>query len=234
MNSYYELSFNIFASLCRWIFHIHFSPFIHKENLILSDQNLLFIPTYEDCPKIVMTSSMWYNNHASRVFVIRNDNTDYRDYGDNSTKVYCTVLHTMKSESWERSSNTNSCLMIVELEALLASHARIMKYGLMDKVPFNWVGREHLLKGRTATMIGFMGASPTSSTGWQKNSIDGVLSWLPPIYQDIVIGYAMQGESFTFQRLWTQWRTMKVEPIAGEIVKSKKGIFDIQVIKVSC
>jgi hypothetical protein len=65
--------------------------------------------------------------------VTRNDNSDYRDHGDNSIKIYCTVLHTAKSEWWERSSNTNSCLMVVELEALLASQDRIMKYGLMDK-----------------------------------------------------------------------------------------------------
>jgi hypothetical protein len=69
--------------------------------------------------------------------VIRNDNSDYRDRDDNSIKVYCTVLHTTKSESWEHSSNTNSCLMVGELEALLASQARIMKYGSMNKVPFN-------------------------------------------------------------------------------------------------
>jgi hypothetical protein len=65
--------------------------------------------------------------------VIRNDNSDYHDRGDNSIKVYCIILHTTKSESWECSSNTNSCLMVVELEALLASQARIMKYGLIDK-----------------------------------------------------------------------------------------------------
>jgi hypothetical protein len=40
----------------------------------------------------------------------------------------------MKSESWERSSNTNSCLMVVELEALLALQAKIMKCGLIDKI----------------------------------------------------------------------------------------------------
>jgi hypothetical protein len=69
--------------------------------------------------------------------MIRNDNSDYRDRGDNSIKVYCTVLHTTKSESWERSSNTNSCLMVIELEALLASQARIMKYVCLDKFLFN-------------------------------------------------------------------------------------------------
>jgi hypothetical protein len=69
--------------------------------------------------------------------VIRNDNSDYHDHGDNSIKIYCTVLHTTKSESWEHSSNTNSCLMVVELEALLALQARVMKYGLIDKFSFN-------------------------------------------------------------------------------------------------
>jgi hypothetical protein len=69
--------------------------------------------------------------------VIRNGNTDYHDRSDHSVKVYFTMLHTTKSESWERSSNTNSCLMLIKLEALLASQARIMKYGLMDKFPFN-------------------------------------------------------------------------------------------------
>jgi hypothetical protein len=43
------------------------------------------------------------------------------------------MLHTMKSKSWESSSNTNSCLMVLELETLLASQDKIMKYGLMDK-----------------------------------------------------------------------------------------------------
>jgi hypothetical protein len=39
----------------------------------------------------------------------------------------------MKFESWEHSLNTNSYLMVVELEVLLASQAIIMKYGLIDK-----------------------------------------------------------------------------------------------------
>jgi hypothetical protein len=65
--------------------------------------------------------------------VIRNDNSDYHNHGDNSIKIYCTMLHTTKSESWECSSNTNSCLMVVELEALLLLQDKIMKCGLIDK-----------------------------------------------------------------------------------------------------
>jgi hypothetical protein len=66
-------------------------------------------------------------------FVTMNDNSDDHDHSDNSIKIYCIVLHTTKSESWERSSNTDSCLMVVELEALLALQAGIMKCGSMDK-----------------------------------------------------------------------------------------------------
>jgi hypothetical protein len=72
-------------------------------------------------------------------------------------------------------------------------------------------------------MMGFMSASPTRTTRMTNEfAIDGVLCWHPPIYKDIVIFYAMQGESFTFHGLWTRWRTMKVVPIAGKFVKPKK------------
>jgi hypothetical protein len=69
--------------------------------------------------------------------VIKNDNGNYRDRGDNSIKVHGTMLHTMKSELWELSSNTNSYFMVVELEALFASQVSIMKYVYLDKFFFN-------------------------------------------------------------------------------------------------
>jgi hypothetical protein len=55
--------------------------------------------------------------------------------------------------------------MVVELEALLASQARIMKYRLMDKFLSIELEANICLKRCTTTMIGFMGASPTRSTG---------------------------------------------------------------------
>jgi hypothetical protein len=59
--------------------------------------------------------------------------------------------------------------MIVELEAFLASQARIMKYGLMDKFFSIELEVNICIKGHTTTMIGFMGASSTRSNGWQMN-----------------------------------------------------------------
>jgi hypothetical protein len=79
------------------------------------------------------------------------------------------MLRTMKSKSWESSSNTNSCYMVVELETLLASQARIMKYGLIDKFLSIELEANIFLKGHTTTMIGFIGASPTRSTRCQMN-----------------------------------------------------------------
>jgi hypothetical protein len=54
--------------------------------------------------------------------------------------------------------------MVVELEALLASQAIVMKYGSMDKFLSIELEENICLKGHTATMIGFMSASPTKST----------------------------------------------------------------------
>jgi hypothetical protein len=55
--------------------------------------------------------------------------------------------------------------MLVEIEALFASQVRIMKYELMDKFLSIELEENICLKCHTATMIGFMGASPTRSAG---------------------------------------------------------------------
>jgi hypothetical protein len=54
--------------------------------------------------------------------------------------------------------------MVVELEVLFALHVRIMKYKLMDKFLSIELEENICLKSHTATMIGFISASPTRST----------------------------------------------------------------------
>jgi hypothetical protein len=71
----------------------------------------------------------------------------------------------MESELWERSSNTNAYVMLVELEALFASQVKIMKYKLMDKFLSIKLEENICLKSHTVTVIGFMIASPTRTTG---------------------------------------------------------------------
>jgi hypothetical protein len=115
------------------------------------------------------------------------------------------MLCTMKSKSWEHSSNTNSCLMVAELETLLASQAIIMKYGSMDK----FLSIELKAKIRLKRSYDNHDRIDGCLTEYVYCMIsefanDGVLCWLPPIYKDFVIGYSMQGESFTFHGLWTQ------------------------------
>jgi hypothetical protein len=75
-----------------------------------------------------------------------------------------TMLHTMKSELWERSSNTNAYVMLVDLEALFALQVRIMKYEYLDKFLSINLKENICLKSHLATMIGFMGTSPTWAT----------------------------------------------------------------------
>ena len=62
-------------------------------------------------------------------------------------------------------------------------------------------------------------------------TIDGVLRSLPPSYKDFVIGYVMRGESLTFHEFLARLRTVKVDPVAVEVIDGE-GIFDIQVINV--
>ena len=68
---------------------------------------------------------------------------------------------------------------------------------------------------------------------WMTDSfaIDGVLHSLPPVYKDVVLGHLMRGESFPFHEFLTGLRTLKVEPIAGEVINGA-GIFEICVINV--
>jgi hypothetical protein len=82
--------------------------------------------------------------------VIENDNSDYRDRCDNSIKVHSTNV---KLELWKCSSNTNSCLMVVELEAFFTSQVRIMKYEYLDKFLSIELEENICLKGCTKTMI---------------------------------------------------------------------------------
>jgi hypothetical protein len=57
-----------------------------------------------------------------------------------------------------------------------------------------------------------------------------ILRSLPPSYREFVRGFVMKGEAVTFQQLLARVRTLKVEPIEGEIV-DPSCIFDIQCYK---
>jgi hypothetical protein len=59
----------------------------------------------------------------------------------------------MKSELQELSSNTNSYLMVVELEMLFASQVRIMKYEYLDKFLSIELEENICLKSHFATML---------------------------------------------------------------------------------
>jgi hypothetical protein len=112
--------------------------------------------------------------------------------------------------------------MLVEIEALFASQVRIMKYELMDKFLSIELEENIYLKSHTQP---WWNSWVPHRLGILDNKFNydrwgAVLTFSS--YKDIVIGYAMQGESFTFHRLRTQLRTVKVEPIAGEIVKTEK------------
>jgi hypothetical protein len=80
-------------------------------------------------------------------------------------KSNSTVLHIVKSELREHSSNTNAYVMLVDLEAIFASQVRIMKYEYLDKFILIKLKDNICIKSHLATMTGFMGDSLTWATG---------------------------------------------------------------------
>ena len=62
-------------------------------------------------------------------------------------------------------------------------------------------------------------------------AVEGVLRSLPPSYKSVVLGYVMRRDSITFHELLAELSTLKVEPIAGEVV-DVEGIFYIHVINI--
>ena len=143
------------------------------------------------------------------------------------------MLHSMESELRVRFSNTNAYEMVGELKALFASQVRVMKCEYLDKFLSMKMEENTCLESHLATMHRIHGCLTTDSDYWMTDeiAIDGVLSSLPPSYKDFVIGYVMRGESFTFHEFLTRLRTVKVDPVAVEVIDGE-GIFDIQVINV--
>ena len=63
----------------------------------------------------------------------------------------------------------------------------------------------------------------------EEFAITTVLRSLPPSYKHFVHGYVGRGESSTFHEFMVKLRSVKVEPIAGEIIDGE-GIYDIHVV----
>jgi hypothetical protein len=56
-------------------------------------------------------------------------------------------------------------------------------------------------------------------------AVDGVLRSLPPSYKDHVLDYVNKDKLFTFHVFLAELRTLKVEPIAGEVI-DRECIYD--------
>ena len=108
-----------------------------------------------------------------------------------------------------------------------------MKYEPLDKLLSIEIEESICLESHLAIMNWIHGCLTSDMDYWMTDifAIDGVLHSLPPVYKDVVLGFVMRGESFTFHEFLTELRTLKVEPIAGEVIDGA-GISDIRIINV--
>jgi hypothetical protein len=124
--------------------------------------------------------------------------------------------------------------MVDGLKVLFASQVRIMKYLYLEKLFSIKMEENTFLESHLATMHKIYGCLTNLDYCMTNEiAIDGVFCSLTPSYKDFVTCYAIQGKSFTFYGFLARLRTVKVEPLAPEVV-NEEGIFDIQVINVSC
>ena len=214
---------------------IDFGSFLRDEELKTDGSN--FIDWYQRLRGILISNDLLYviqeplgdepGDSASE------DDDDYRNRRDISITVQCAMLYSMEYELRSCFSNTNAYEMVDELKALFAPQVRVMKYEYLDKFLSTKMEENTCLESHLATMHGIHGRLVTDLDYWMTDefAIDGVLRSLPPSYKNFVIGYVMRGESFTFHEFLAKLRTLKVDPIAGEVIDGE-GIFDIQVINV--
>ena len=123
--------------------------------------------------------------------------------------------------------------MVDELKALFISQVRVMKYEYLDEFLSTKMEENTCLESHLANMHRIHGPLVHDWDDWiiVGFAIDGVLRSLPPSYKDHVKDYVMREESFTFHAFLAKLRTLKVEPIAGEVI-DEEGIYDIRVINV--
>jgi len=216
--------------------YVDFGSFMRNEELKADGSN--FIDWYQRLRDILNSNELLYViqeplGDEPEESASEDDNDDYRTRRDLFIIVQCAMLCSMDSELRVRFSNTNAYDMVDELKALFISQVRVMKYEYLDEFLSTKMEENTCLESHLANMHRIHGRLVHDLDYWMTDrfAIDGVLRSLPPSYKDHVLGYVMREESFTFHAFLAELRTLKVEPIAGEVIDGE-GIFDIHVINV--
>jgi hypothetical protein len=130
---------------------------------------------------------------------------------------------------WE---NTDSNEIISDLKEIYELQVLLMKHDCLDEF-LSCKMEEHTsveihLKKMNGIHMRLTIELEYEMTDALVNSV--ILRSLPPSYREFVRGFVMKGEAVTFQQLLARVRTLKVEPIEGEIVDPSR-IFRIQCYK---
>jgi len=148
------------------------------------------------------------------------EDEEYRTRRDMDITVQCTMLYSIVPELRPRFFCTNAYEMVDGLKALFISQVRVMKFEYLDKFFSTKMEENTCLDSHLATMHGIHARLTGDLDYWMADelAIDGVLRSLPPSYKESVLGYVMRRDSLTFHEFLAELRTLKVEPIAGEVI----------------
>jgi hypothetical protein len=145
---------------------------------------------------------------------------NYFDYVDSNLLVRSTILSSMEPLLRPQVFRTSSSDMISELKDLFIEELFGMRFEWMNRF-FSTSMEENTSLGRHLARMQRIHERLTGDLGyWMTDelAIDGVLRSLPPSYHDHVIYYARRKQEYTFPDLMAELQTLKVEPVAGEII----------------
>jgi len=156
---------------------------------------------------------------------------DLEEFGvrrDTASVVQWTMLFSMDADLRERFRHTDAYETVDELKTEFDDQVRMVKYECLDKFLSCKMEENTCLESHLRLMHRIHEELTVDWDYWMTDqfAIDGVLRSLPPSYKEVVRGYVMGGITRTFHQFVSQLRTVKVEPIAGEII-DETGIFDI-------
>lgn len=215
--------------------HINFGSLFAGENLRPDGSN--FIEWYQRLRNVLHQNNVLYTieepiGEEPGDDMDEVDDDAFRARRDYYILVQVAIINTMIPQMKSWFFNTDSNVIIDDLKTLFAPQVLLMKHECLDEFLSCKMEEHTCLETHLAKMHQIHRRLTHDLDYWMTDDLANsvVLRSLPPSYKNFVNEFVMGGESVTFQQFMARVRTVKVEPIEGEIV-DPKGICDIQSYK---
>jgi len=130
-------------------------------------------------------------------------------------------------------ADTRAYVIVDQLKSMFVPQFRVAKFELENEFLSTKMEEHTCLETHVTKMHGIYQSLVEDFDYWTTDefAITTVLHSLPPSYKNFVHDYVGRGETSHFHVFMVKLRSVKVEPVAGEIIDGE-GIYDIPVVNV--